>query len=141
MRWNGSNRKNDPIKVWAKNNSFELVPICPEDELFSTPRSPIRMTYESSVQAIAGGVDVYDDLLDKCEEIIGRHSGVVGFIGISNSPSCGISVGVKGLGKVIKGPMHIKSQVPTTEISAMNSEQNRQTFLRRVNKYIQSLHT
>lgn len=99
------------------------------------------MTYESSVQAIAGGVDVYDDLLDKCEEIIGRHSAVVGFIGISNSPSCGISVGVKGLGKVIKGPMHLKSGVPTTEISAMNNEQNRQTFLNRVNKYIQSLHT
>ena len=139
MRWNGSNRKNDPIKNWAKDNSFELVPVCPEDELFGTPRSPIRMTYDSSIQAIAGGVDVYDDLMNKCEEIIGRHEGVVGFIGISNSPSCGVSVGVRKLGTVIKGPMHLKSGVPTTEISSMNNERNREAFLHRVNKYIQGL--
>lgn len=136
VRWNGTNRKNDPIKVWAKDNSFELVPVCPEDELFSTPRSPIRMSYDSTIHAISSGVDVYDELIDKCEEIIDRYPNAVGFIGIANSPSCGQAVGVKNLGNVIKGPMHMKSRFPTTEISSMNTEKNRDMFLSRIKKYI-----
>lgn len=136
VRWNGTNRENDPIKVWAKENSFELIPVCPEDELFSTPRSPIRMTYDSTIQAISAGIDIYDDLIDKCEEIIARYPGAVGFIGIARSPSCGVSVGVRNLGKVIKGPMHMKAGFPTTEISSMNSEKNRDLFLSRIKKYI-----
>ena len=94
------------------------------------------MMYDSTIQAVFAGIDIYDDLIDKCEEIIARYPDAVGFIGIARSPSCGLSVGVKNLGKVIKGPMHIKSKFPTTEISSMNTERNRDMFLLRVKKYI-----
>ena len=61
--------------------------------------------------------------------------GVVGFIGIARSPTCGLSVGVKDLGRTIKAPMHQSLDCPTTEISSMNTEGNRQIFLERVRKY------
>lgn len=136
VRWNGTNKKNDPIKTWAKENSFELVPVCPEDELFGTPRSPIRMFYNETIQALAKGSDVYQDLMRKCHDIIDKYPNAVGFIGIANSPSCGMAVGVKNLGTVIKAPMHQIASFPTTEISAMNNERNRDMFLSRINKYI-----
>lgn len=136
VRWNGTNKKNDPIKTWAKENSFELVPVCPEDELFGTPRSPIRMFYNETIQALAKGSDVYQDLIHKCQDIIDKYPNAVGFIGIANSPSCGMAVGVKNLGTVIKAPMHQIASFPTTEISAMNNERNRDMFLSRINKYI-----
>ena len=94
------------------------------------------MTYDSTIQAVCNEVDIYNDLIDKCEEIISRYPDAVGFIGISRSPSCGVSVGVKNLGKVIKGPMHMKAGFPTTEISSMNTEKNRDMFLSRIKKYI-----
>ena len=64
-----------------------------------------------------------------------RYDDVVGFVGISNSPSCGLSVGVKDRGSTMKAPMHQSLDCPTTEISSMKSKQNQDVFLRRVRKY------
>lgn len=136
VRWNGSHKKDDDIKVWALSNGFRLIPVCPEDELLGTPRQPIRMYYDTAIQANVGHLDVYEDLDEKCANIISRHPDAVGFIGIARSPSCGVSVGVKNLGKTIKAPMHIHADFPTTEISSMKSQKNRDMFLQRIEKYI-----
>ena len=136
VRWNGSNRRNEEIYEWAEANGFELVPVCPEHELFGTPRSTIRLrSVDGDIKAFAGKREVYRQLKEKCEEIEKRYDEVVGFIGIARSPTCGLSVGVKDLGRTIKAPMHQSLDCPTTEISSMNTEGNRQIFLERVRKY------
>lgn len=136
VRWNGSNRRSEEIHEWAEDNGFELVPICPENELFGTPRKPIRLRQkDDEVLGIMGNQEVFGQLKDKCDEIAERHNDVVGFIGISNSPSCGLSAGVKDRGSTIKAPMHQSLSCPTTEISSMNTEANRSTFLKRIKKY------
>ena len=45
VRWNGSNRHHQHIHDWAEENGYELVPVCPEHELFGTPRSTIRLKH------------------------------------------------------------------------------------------------
>ncbi len=137
VRWNGSNRAFEDIHAWAIDNNIELVPVCPENELFGTPRSPIKLEQvgDKGIVGWMAGKDVYRKLLDKAFEITSRHHDAVGFIGIAGSPSCSVSVGVKNLGSTIKAPMHQQSLFPTTEINSMRTELNRDMFLKRVRKY------
>jgi len=136
VRWNATNRSSDEVKQWADSNGYELVPVCPENELFGTPRKSIRLRQkDDEVLAIMGGKNVYPQLQDKCKELAIRFDDVVGFIGIANSPSCGLSVGVKDRGSTMKAPMHQFLKCPTTEISSLKSKKNQETFLRRVRKY------
>ena len=136
VRWNGTNRHSEQIKQWATDNGFELVPVCPEHELFGTPRKSIRLRQkDDEVLAIMGKRNVYPELQSKCKELASRFDNVVGFIGIANSPSCGLSVGVKDRGSTMKASMHQFLDCPTTEISSMRSKENQETFLRRIRKY------
>ena len=137
VRWNSTNRTYADIHKWADDNQIELVPVCPENELFGTPRKPIRLEQIKSnrVAAWMGGEDVYQSLMDKAFELTSRYPDSVGFIGIAGSPSCGISAGVKNRGSTMKAPMHLQSPFPTTEINSMKSEANRTQFLERVKKY------
>ena len=142
VRWNGANKKADRIIRWANENGIQLVPICPEDELFGTPRPPIRLIQiEDATKAMMKGRDVADSLEAKCDEIYERHKDALGFIGIARSPSCGISVGVKNLGRVVKGSMHKTTQVPTVEYNQLRNEKGRQQFLRRLKKFYEHICT
>ena len=119
VRWNGSNRHHHHIHEWANKHGYELVPICPEHELFGTPRSTIRLrSVDGEVKAFAGKREVYSQLQDKSQEIASRYTDAVGFIGISRSPTCGMSAGVKDYGTTIKAPMHQAVECPSTEISS-----------------------
>ena len=136
VRCNGSKRRHQHIHDWAAEHGYELVPICPEHELFGTPRSTIRLrAVDGEVKAFAGKKEIYSDLQEKSQEIASRYSDAVGFIGISRSPTCGVSAGVKDYGTTIKAPMHQAVDCPSTEISSMNTENNRQIFLERIKKY------
>ena len=136
VRWNATSRRSKEIHDWANENGFELVPVCPEHELFGTPRASIRLRQkDDEVLAIMGKQEVYSQMQDKCKELSERYDDVVAFIGISNSPSCGLSVGVKDRGSTMKAPMHQVLDCPTTEISSMKSQKNQEIFLRRIKKY------
>ena len=138
VRWNGTERTDKEIKQWAEQNNIKLIPVCPENELFGTPRRPIRLMQDGeSVLAIMGERDVYQSLEKKSCEIAQRHLDAVGFIGIANSPSCGLAVGVKKRGSTMKASMHRALECPTAEISSMRSDTNRELFLRRIKKYAQ----
>ena len=142
VRWNGTNKKAADLIQWAHENNIDLVAVCPEDALFGTPRPPIRMVC-SDGETIADmkGVDVLPVLNNECKKIYSIHSDASGFIGISKSPSCGISVGVKNLGKTIKGTMHKTSSVPTVEYNQIRTDTGKHQFLRRVtqaHEYIRS---
>ena len=125
--------------MWANEMGFELVPVCPENELFGTPRKPIRLIQIGDKRsAMMGQEDVMEKMRQKAEDIYVRHSEAVGFIGIYNSPSCGISVGVKNLGKTVKGSMHENSPVPTTEIGHLKKQSSREVFKKRIEKKLKS---
>ena len=136
VRWNNSHRLYPELSQWAKESNIKLVPVCPENELFGTPRQNIRLIQVGeNVEGRMGKVDVYGDMLGKSREIFSRHPDAKGFIGLANSPSCGISVGVKNRGSVMKGTMHLTSPVPSCEANQLRTEEGRQKFLNRVLKH------
>ena len=136
VRWNKQGKLNSEVIEWAEQNDIELIPVCPEDELLGTPRDKIRLIQiEEKTCAHYRNGDIMEQLERKCKEIYQRHPDAVGFIGISRSPTCGIAAGVKDYGKTIKAPMHQAVDCPSTEISSMNTESNRQKFLERIKKY------
>ena len=136
VRWNNQSKLNQDLIQWAQENGIELVPICPENELYGTPRSTIRLIQaDGRLQATFEGRDIADELREKCQELAQRYSDALGFIGIHGSPSCGINVGVKNLGKTTKGFMHkTLSHLPTTESNMLRGQENRDIFLKRVKK-------
>ena len=70
VRWNATSRRSEEVHDWASENGFELVPICPEHELFGTPRASIRLRQkDDEVLAIMGKQEVYSQLQDKCKEL------------------------------------------------------------------------
>lgn len=116
---------------------LELVPICPEHELFGTPRRPIRLEDAfGDARAIMGQEDVTDRLKDKSRQIRARHRDVVGFIGIAKSPTCSHSAGVYKVGRQVKGAMHEDAPFPTTEINSMRTARGRMEFLDRIVRYM-----
>lgn len=136
VRWNKQNKKNHQLIEWAEQSGIELVPICPEDELLGTPRDRIRLIQiDEKVCAHYRHQDIMDRLEAKCREILQRHPDACGFIGIHGSPTCGISVGVKNLGTVIKGVMHRISHLPTVDSNVLKNEKNREVFLRRIRTF------
>lgn len=138
VRWNGTHKLDSDLTQWAEDVGIVLVPVCPEDELFGTPRKPIRLEQIGGTEIVVGHMgskDVYKKLMDKSFEIYSKHKDAVGFIGIAGSPSCGISVGVKNRGSTMKAPMHLQASMPTTEVSSLRSNANRESFLKRILKY------
>lgn len=137
VRWNGSDRQDKDIEEWASAHGFTLTPVCPEDSLFGTPRPPIKLhKISDQVLAMMNSRNVYPELVSECKRILSEYPDVVGYIGIAGSPSCGISVGVKGAGSVMKAPMHAEAGFPTTEINSMKSPENRERFRERIMKWV-----
>ena len=101
VRWNSTNKKDESLIQWAEREGITLIPVCPENSLFGTPRSPIRLEkIEDKIVAHFKGLNVFEDLSRECDKISDNFKDVVGFIGIARSPTYGISVGVKNLGKI-----------------------------------------
>lgn len=136
VRWNESSRNHEFIKSWAKENDIELVPVCPETQLLGLPRQPIRMIQNGpKVEAWTGKEEVYEALESTCRSILDQHPDCCGFIGLANSPTCGMSAGVKKRGTTIKGAMHRAPGVPTCEVNQLKSERGRDSFLNRIRRY------
>lgn len=135
VRWNGADKHRPDVQEWAKENGITLVPVCPEHELFGTPRQNIRLIQiGEKVCAKMGKEDVYERMEEKAREIFERHPDARGFIGIANSPSCGVSVGVKNRGSVMRGIMHLQSPVPSCEVNQLKNEGGKEVFLTRLFK-------
>lgn len=142
VRWNSSHKKSESLESWALLNGLELIPVCPEHELFGTPRAPIRLMHdENKTKAIMKKKDVMEMLDDKCAKIHDAHPEAIGFIGLSRSPTCGISVGVKNLGRTIKGSMHKTTSIPTVEYNQLKNKNCRQQFLKRLKKHYEYICT
>ena len=89
VRWNGANKKCDTIMNWADEIGAEIVPVCPENDLYGTPRGPIRLVQiNEKIEYNLGGRDVhrslqilwkcprkFENILKLSKEISGKHSG------------------------------------------------------------------
>jgi uncharacterized protein YbbK (DUF523 family) len=136
VRWNTSARHHEFVTTWAKENGIELVPVCPEARLLGIPRRPIRMIQVGEViEAWCGKEEVYDSLEETSRKAFDEHSDVCGFIGLANSPTCGMAAGVKKRGATIRGAMHRVAEVPTCEVNQLKNETGRKSFLNRIRRY------
>lgn len=138
VRWNGKNKLHKKITNWAEKHNVVLIPVCPEDLVFGTPRQPIRLIQvEEKIRVKKqNGDDVTEDLFSACKSIFESNPEATGFIGISRSPSCGINVGVKNLGRTTKAFMHTIRDFPTVEINQLKEESDFLSFLKRVRKFV-----
>lgn len=135
VRWNGANKECDLITRWANELGLEIVPICPEDDLFGTPRGPIRLIQiGEKIEYNLGSTDVYEELKSRVESVYEENKDAAGFIGVYGSPTCGMSVGVKNKGGFTRGLMHINSPLPTTEVGHFRNERSRNVFLKKIMK-------
>tara|TARA_Y100001958_G_C21118407_1_gene463241 strand:+ start:343 stop:798 length:456 start_codon:yes stop_codon:yes gene_type:complete len=133
VRWNGANKRCEIIMNWADEIGAEIVPVCPENDLYGTPRGPIRLIQiDEKIEYNLGGRDVYEELKLRVDSIYEENKDAVGFIGIYGSPTCAISVGVKNKGGFTRGLMHANPPVPTTEIAHFRNENSRNAFLKKI---------
>ena len=140
VRWNATNKKDEDLIGWAEREGIQLISVCPENSVLGTPRPPIKLEkINETIIAHAKNLDVFKELTQECENISLEHPDAVGFIGIAGSPTCGISVGVRNLGRTIKGFLHQALSFPTTEINQLRSENNRKIFIERIKKFQKTL--
>ena len=79
--------------------------------------------------------EVYDSLEEISRKVFDEHPDACGFIGLANSPTCGMSAGVKKRGSTIRGAMHRVAEVPTCEVNQLKNETGRKSFLNRLRRY------
>lgn len=71
----------------------ELIPFCPEDYAFGSPRPTMDLVQtEKSVRALsnATGKDLSDPVIDYARDFFDSHPDIDLFIGKDRSPSCGV---------------------------------------------------
>ncbi|MEA3384200.1 MAG: DUF523 and DUF1722 domain-containing protein [Campylobacterota bacterium] len=93
-RYDGATSR-DRFVVDVLKNYFELVPYCPEEDIFGTPRESIALRQiDNEVKVITNftKIDVTNKLKKSSSNIINQMANeeLVGFILKSKSPSCGM---------------------------------------------------
>ena len=89
-RYDGKTKKIDSIMELFQE--YEIIPFCPEEPLFGTPReriSVVEIDGESRIITDTTNVDVTKDLEKEINNFIEKHPRVDAIILKSKSPSCG----------------------------------------------------
>ena len=90
-RYDASDNKDTPLL--AKLKGAELIPFCPEDHAFGTPRPTMDLVETSQgVKALSNmtGEDLSGPILHYAAAFFDRHDTLDLFIGKDRSPSCGV---------------------------------------------------
>ncbi|WP_292660314.1 DUF523 domain-containing protein [Nitratifractor sp.] len=90
-RYDGTDNR-DP-KLLGKLEGCELVPFCPEDHCFGTPRPTMDLVEtEQGVKALSNltGADLSPCVERYAREFFDKHPDIDLFIGKDRSPSCGV---------------------------------------------------
>ena len=87
------------------------------------------------IEAWSGEEEVYDSLEEVSRKVLDEHPDACGFIGLANSPTCGMSAGVKKRGSTIRGAMHRVAAFPTCEVNQLKNERGKQSFLNRIRRH------
>ena len=90
-RYDGTSNYNEALL--KKLSDVELVPCCPEDFSFGTPRPTMDLVMtEKGLRAISNesGDDLSDPILAYAQAFFEVHKEVGFFVGKDRSPSCGV---------------------------------------------------
>jgi len=90
-RYDASDNKND--KLLAKTEGSELIPFCPEDHAFGTPRPTMDLVEtDQGIRALSNetGADLSLAVEIYAKTFFDKHRDIDLFIGKDRSPSCGV---------------------------------------------------
>jgi len=90
-RYDASDNRNDTLL--AKLKYSELIPFCPEDHAFGSPRPTMDLIQTvQGIKAISNksGVDLSFAVEEYAKHFFDKHSDIDLFIGKDRSPSCGV---------------------------------------------------
>ncbi len=90
-RYDASDNYN--IELIAKLEGYELIPFCPEDHAFGSPRPTMDLIQtEEGQKAISNmtGEDLSAPVEQYATEFFEKHEDIDLFIGKDRSPSCGV---------------------------------------------------
>ncbi len=81
-------------EVLEELKDSELIPFCPEDHAFGSPRPTMDLIErDGEISAISNetGKDLSEEIRTYAKEFFERHRGVDLYIGKDRSPSCGVA--------------------------------------------------
>ena len=90
-RYDATDNRND--ELLAKLENAELIPFCPEDHAFGSPRPTMDLIKtEQGIKAISNktGADLSFAVEEYAKHFFDTHSEIDLFIGKDRSPSCGV---------------------------------------------------
>ena len=90
-RYDATDNRND--ELLAKLENAELIPFCPEDHAFGSPRPTMDLIQtEQGIKAISNttGADLSFAVEEYAKHFFDTHSDIDLFIGKDRSPSCGV---------------------------------------------------
>ncbi len=90
-RYDATDNRND--ELLAKLENAELIPFCPEDHAFGSPRPTMDLIKtEQGIKAISNktGADLSFAVEEYAKHFFDTHSDIDLFIGKDRSPSCGV---------------------------------------------------
>lgn len=90
-RYDATDNKNSDLL--AKLEGVELIPFCPEDFAFGTPRPTmdlVRMRQGDRAISNLTGADLSEPIIEYAILFFDKHSDLDLFIGKERSPSCGV---------------------------------------------------
>ena len=90
-RYDATDNRND--ELLAKLEGLELIPFCPEDHAFGSPRPTMDLIKtEQGIKAISNktGADLSFAVEEYAKHFFDKHSNIDIFIGKDRSPSCGV---------------------------------------------------
>ncbi|MCF6205919.1 MAG: DUF523 domain-containing protein [Sulfurovum sp.] len=90
-RYDGTDNRNEVLL--EKLKGMEMVPFCPEDHAFGTPRPTMDLiAKEEGVRAVSNesGNDLSDPVIAYAKDFFDAHGDIDLFIGKDRSPSCGV---------------------------------------------------
>ncbi len=90
-RYDATDNRNDELLDKLKDS--ELIPFCPEDHAFGSPRPTMDLIKtEQGIKAISNktGADLSFAVEEYAKHFFDKHSNIDIFIGKDRSPSCGV---------------------------------------------------
>ena len=84
---------NKDSRLLGKLEEFELVPFCPEDHAFGSPRPTMDLVETAAgIRAISNltGADLSPPVLSYAKDFFDRNPDIDLYIGKDRSPSCGV---------------------------------------------------
>jgi len=90
-RYDGTDNRDDRLLESLKG--YELIPFCPEDDAFGTPRPTMDLIEtESGIRALSNetGEDLSPPVEAYAKRFFDSHEDIDLFIGKDRSPSCGV---------------------------------------------------